>query len=732
MRTFATKAENSPQKRSPSITASLSKATRGGLHPQPTPEKMNPAPEPRARPSSCHSDFAHVSLTAMPIQRKPVLSTPGDVFEREADVVADRVMRMAEPPSRHLTPASIQRKCAQCDDEEKTMIQPSPMPAENFGVPADAGAAIRAVGKGGVPLSSEVRSYFEPRFRHDFSTVRVHADAEAAKGARTVRARAYTVGHDIVFGAGQYAPATMQGKRLLAHELTHVIQQESALLGGQGVGHNVSGADRYWPCTAITHAGQSKQIQRAPDGSSNEPSIAGTPDEDIEMWKDVIAHRHHQEKGPQGEITLARMKIVDKDGRTVVNILAESDKSLHAEEKAISAARMQIGQGKKIVGGKIIFVTDSAVCDEPGRCRAQIKKLAEDLDVEEARATVFSRAALLQEKGPLATPKATAKKVQMSRVEGLELISSTETIYKRSPPPPSGGTPGGGTARSGQTIATPRPAPTSSRATPVSGEGAEGAGMELETAAAGRQSTSAAAPTAVATAKPAVTGEEEHGTTSTTPKEPEKHEGESRISPSMTINLSESITKLALESIKNYILIGIYRENEARQKADDELIRTEIKSLIAAKTDKIVDMWIDYGTAYANIKIGTFLTMKQYVSGSPPTPQGGPGVSMIESVDVYNFSILIDVEISGSSDTEYRKILISEKPLEGEVDTFGEVITTQAVPIPRDSALARDWLKARIAEVDAQIAKAPPGAAPLSLQLFRWDLQQKLLRFGAD
>src|SRR5690242_20251971 len=65
----------------------------------------------------------------------------------------------------------------------------------------DPDAAVRAAGRGGAPLDGPVRAYFEPRFGHDFGQVRVHADAEAADGARAVRARAYTIGEQIVFGA---------------------------------------------------------------------------------------------------------------------------------------------------------------------------------------------------------------------------------------------------------------------------------------------------------------------------------------------------------------------------------------------------------------------------------------------------------------------------------------------------------------------------------------------------
>ncbi len=77
----------------------------------------------------------------------------------------------------------------------------------------------------GQPLDAETRALFEPRFGRDFSNVRVHTDAKAAESAQAVNAQAYTVGRDIVFGTGQYVPEIAAGKRLLAHELTHVVQQ---------------------------------------------------------------------------------------------------------------------------------------------------------------------------------------------------------------------------------------------------------------------------------------------------------------------------------------------------------------------------------------------------------------------------------------------------------------------------------------------------------------------------
>ena len=181
---------------------------------------------------------------ALGIQQKLNVSTPNDPFEREADVVAERVMRMPEP--------QIQRQCAagaaggppgpRCEDASTLRRK----------APGSAGGPVRSrPGKplpgsgGGRPLDSASRAFFEPRFGQDFSQVQVHADAAAADAASAVQARAYTLGRDIVFGAGEYAPSTAQGQRLLAHELTHVLQQDGgaphdAAMPGSGAAAVVS------------------------------------------------------------------------------------------------------------------------------------------------------------------------------------------------------------------------------------------------------------------------------------------------------------------------------------------------------------------------------------------------------------------------------------------------------------------------------------------------------------
>ena len=149
--------------------------------------------------------------------------------------MADRVMRMPAPasPLSHspcLTSASaggaIQRLCADCEEESKERkVHREEAANDTPQATREVAAGIGALRGGGSPLPASAREFFEPRFGADFSQVRVHTDARAAGAARSIDANAFTVGRDIAFGAGQYAPQSHGGQRLLAHELTHVLQQ---------------------------------------------------------------------------------------------------------------------------------------------------------------------------------------------------------------------------------------------------------------------------------------------------------------------------------------------------------------------------------------------------------------------------------------------------------------------------------------------------------------------------
>ncbi|MBC8028991.1 MAG: DUF4157 domain-containing protein [Pyrinomonadaceae bacterium] len=176
------------------------------------------------------------------MQAKLEISQPGDVFEQEADQVADRVLRLSDSGS--LAPVESvsgngtfqredwrsQRPQAQraTTNSELATRNTKPEGPKAGGVLPIVHEVLRAPGQ---PLDAETRGFMETRFGQDFSQVRLHTDAQAAESAQEVNALAYTVGQDVVFGAGQFQPTTARGQRLLTHELTHTIQQGAAYSG---------------------------------------------------------------------------------------------------------------------------------------------------------------------------------------------------------------------------------------------------------------------------------------------------------------------------------------------------------------------------------------------------------------------------------------------------------------------------------------------------------------------
>ncbi|MDB5145996.1 MAG: hypothetical protein JWQ57_16 [Mucilaginibacter sp.] len=180
------------------------------------------------------------------IRAKPIVNQPGDQYEREADAMAESVMQIDknEIPETRLSPPDIihrkcatcgndveendesiqripiQRKCDKCEEEEKLQRKELGSSA-----PEVSPAVNQTLQSPGQPLDEDIRSLMEPRFGFDFSKVRIHNNSQAKQSAKEINARAYTYKNNIVFGEGQYQPQTQNGKKLLAHELTHVVQQ---------------------------------------------------------------------------------------------------------------------------------------------------------------------------------------------------------------------------------------------------------------------------------------------------------------------------------------------------------------------------------------------------------------------------------------------------------------------------------------------------------------------------
>jgi hypothetical protein len=161
------------------------------------------------------------------LQAKMAVGRPDDVYEREADHVADQVLKTPAPKvQRACASCAAGKRCSACSAQDEKLVQRKTThatPAAGMAVSDD---FVSSLGSGR-PLDPATLDFMESRFGHDFAGVRIHTDAAAAATAHSVDALAYTVGRDVVFGAGQYAPETTQGQRVLAHELTHVIQQSS-------------------------------------------------------------------------------------------------------------------------------------------------------------------------------------------------------------------------------------------------------------------------------------------------------------------------------------------------------------------------------------------------------------------------------------------------------------------------------------------------------------------------
>ncbi len=165
------------------------------------------------------------------VQPKLTINQPHDIYEQEADAMADSVMRMPDNEKIQqsffkpvITP--IQRRCAECEvEEQEKKMQRKETNRENVNAGEGLESYVSSL-SGGQSLPDGVRSFYESGFNYDFSSVRVHTNNNAAKSAESVNAIAYTYGNNIVFNSAKYSPETDSGKRLLSHELTHVVQQK--------------------------------------------------------------------------------------------------------------------------------------------------------------------------------------------------------------------------------------------------------------------------------------------------------------------------------------------------------------------------------------------------------------------------------------------------------------------------------------------------------------------------
>jgi hypothetical protein len=187
---------------------------------------------PSAAGGTCAACEEKASGASSPmLQKMMMIGAADDPLEREADRVAEQVMRTPESQLERSCPCG--GGCPKCQTEqpgrENESLQTNPVQASDTGQSAAPPTVHEVLRSSGEPLDPATRAFMEPRFGYDFSRVRVHTGAAAAQSARDVNAQAYAVGRDVVFGGGRFAPGTYEGRKLLAHELAHVVQHNSRL-----------------------------------------------------------------------------------------------------------------------------------------------------------------------------------------------------------------------------------------------------------------------------------------------------------------------------------------------------------------------------------------------------------------------------------------------------------------------------------------------------------------------
>ena len=279
----------------------------------------------------------HADSPAAKLQRAPASSgrlsigAPGDRYEQEAEQVAERILRTPEPvagakpeprqtappinPPGSTSAQRIQRDLQspysiadgtdstnQSQNQDQGTVQTQEQPGQTPQLTREFENQLGGLQGGGQSLAGPIRRSMESRFGHDFSRVQIHTGHTAAGLAASINARAFTLGRDVVFGAGQYAPQSETGQRLIAHELTHSIQQGQAPRLGQSKPEALatgSGAETKTKPSSLAPASPVQGISSAPAVARTAQCVRWNPNADtgkkIKPWG----------RGPDGKILKA-------------------------------------------------------------------------------------------------------------------------------------------------------------------------------------------------------------------------------------------------------------------------------------------------------------------------------------------------------------------------------------------------------------------------------------------
>jgi len=263
------------------------------------------ASEQQEQSAEAGKEVEQISLAASGIQAKVTVGAPGDKYEVEADTVARQVMSMpapvnnqpsqreavaeekveevqAKPIAASITPL-VQREMA-LEDEKQEKVQAKATSDSGFETSSNVETQLNTSKGGGSPLSHEVRSFMEPRFGADFSSVRVHTDSAAVQMSQELGAQAFTHGSDVYFGKGK-SPGNNE---LTAHELTHVVQQSG---------------------TTIERKEASNKVQKQDNESQHQPIVENAPASAISIRDFIALVEAEERKYPPEEQTNTKLMI---------------------------------------------------------------------------------------------------------------------------------------------------------------------------------------------------------------------------------------------------------------------------------------------------------------------------------------------------------------------------------------------------------------------------------------
>jgi Domain of unknown function (DUF4157) len=359
------------------------------------------------------------------------IGEPDDSYEREADRVANEVMT-GGAIKRHWSLVgprpgpTVQRKCGcggsggadgECEEckherEEKTLRRKAAGTADRAFAPPIVHEVLSSPGR---PLDRAARSFFETRFGQDLTSVRIHADASSAKSAEALNARAYTVGEHVVMNAGNYAPQSVMGRRLLAHELTHVLQQrgpgatEAPAAAQEREAHRAADAltrgTHFFPVQQHCGIGISKDPQ-APQGKAT-PTI--TPEiKGALVQKLFDARRAAPPAGIRRNAvrTFAVAAIVSPDGTVTYKSAYYDTGTEHAEPQLLRLVAAEVKAGDTVA-----VAIDQTPCGaNKANCAGALGEFREDPQHGSMR--VYTVRALRKDVAPGTTPK-TATPEQM-------------------------------------------------------------------------------------------------------------------------------------------------------------------------------------------------------------------------------------------------------------------------------------------------------------------------------